>query len=162
MSQKGSFKISTGTSSILMIFVVLCLTTFAVLSYVTANADDKMTNTANKNIESYYKADANAQTVLEKIDSKLNEIKNIDDYISAFIDTAEIFPYGLDGVNLISEKGSPVIKFDIEIDSTSKLEVEIKTEFISGESKAIYKIIKYKKVSTIDWDIDELPGLWEG
>ena len=40
--EKRSFGLSIGSSSILMVFVVLCLTTFATLSLVSANADYKL------------------------------------------------------------------------------------------------------------------------
>ena len=55
--KKYEFKLSTGITSIMMIFVVLCLTAFGVLSYSSANADIKL---SVKNADSrlaYYKAE---------------------------------------------------------------------------------------------------------
>ena len=69
--QRGEFKISIGTSSVLMIFVVLCLTTFAVLSFVTANADARLPEKAVQGVDAYYAADAKAQEALASLDARL-------------------------------------------------------------------------------------------
>lgn len=60
-----------GVASMLMIFVVLCLTTFAVLSYVTANADYKLTREAAEAAEAYYAADAQSAEALAQFDEQL-------------------------------------------------------------------------------------------
>lgn len=71
MKQKNEFHLSIGTSSILMIFVVLCLTTFGVLSYVTANADYKLSQKNADAVTAYYKADTKLNELLKMIDSQL-------------------------------------------------------------------------------------------
>jgi hypothetical protein len=64
-----------GASSILMIFVVLCLTTFGILSYVTANADNKISTKNAETVENYYAATAIAEQKLQKIDEALLSAK---------------------------------------------------------------------------------------
>lgn len=71
MKPKNSFFPGAGASSILMIFVVLCLTVFGVLSYVTANADGKISAKNGESVEAYYSADARVQSRLQQIDSVL-------------------------------------------------------------------------------------------
>lgn len=71
MSRKGNFHLGVGASSILMIFVVLCLTTFGILSYVTANADNKLSTKNAETVESYYTSAAAAEGKLQKIDTAL-------------------------------------------------------------------------------------------
>lgn len=71
MRRKGNFHLGVGASSILMIFVVLCLTTFGVLSYVTANADNKISTKNAETVENYYAATAIAEQKLQKIDEAL-------------------------------------------------------------------------------------------
>lgn len=71
MKQKNELHLSVGTSSILMIFVVLCLTTFGVLSYVTANADYKLSQKNADAVTAYYQADSKANELLKTIDSQL-------------------------------------------------------------------------------------------
>lgn len=71
MKTKRKFKMGVGMSSMLMIFVVLCLTTFAVLSYVTANADAKLTQKAEQKVTAYYTADSEAQRLIGELDGRL-------------------------------------------------------------------------------------------
>lgn len=60
--------ISVGSSSILVVFVVLCLTTFATLSLASANADYKLTRRTADEAAAYYAADAKAEDILMQID----------------------------------------------------------------------------------------------
>ena len=73
MKQKEGFRLGTGTSSILMIFVVLCLTVFGVLSFSTASADQRLTDKALDGVTAYYAADALAEEALAQIDACLAE-----------------------------------------------------------------------------------------
>lgn len=71
MSSKNNFQLSVGGPSILMIFVVLCLTTFGVLSYISANADAKLSAKNAQAVQSYYAATKQAQEQLSRIDGAL-------------------------------------------------------------------------------------------
>jgi hypothetical protein len=71
MKIKRDFQFGVGGSSILMIFVILCLTTFGILSFVTANADYKISNKNAETVQNYYKAYAFSQAKLQQIDSAL-------------------------------------------------------------------------------------------
>nr|WP_319489614.1 hypothetical protein [uncultured Caproiciproducens sp.] len=75
MKRKGDFHLGVGASSILMIFVVLCLTTFGILSYVTANADNKISTKNAETVESYYTGTVAAEEKLQKIDMALVSAK---------------------------------------------------------------------------------------
>lgn len=71
MKQKDSFHPNIGTSSILMIFVVLCLTTFGILSLVTANADKKISAKNADTVANYYDTSAQVQKSLQLVDTAL-------------------------------------------------------------------------------------------
>lgn len=71
MRQKGDFKMSVGIPSLLMIFVVLCLTTFAVLSFVSARADLNVSDQTVQTAQGYYAADHAAQQALARLDKEL-------------------------------------------------------------------------------------------
>ena len=66
-SKNHSAGVSIGMVSILMIFVVLCLTTFATLSFVSARADLKLSKKASDSVSEYYAADSAAETYLAQI-----------------------------------------------------------------------------------------------
>ena len=56
MPKKTQFKLNIGLSSILLIFVVLCLVSFAILSLVSANADKKLSLKMLERSTIYYDA----------------------------------------------------------------------------------------------------------
>ena len=60
-----------GASSILMIFVVLALTTFGILSFLSARADLRLTERAADHTVAYYKADRAVEDTLAAIDDAL-------------------------------------------------------------------------------------------
>lgn len=73
MNKKGGFRVSVGISSLLMIFIVLALTTFAVLGFVTANSDYKLAEKTAKGVTVYYEADAAAERLIASVDRKLEQ-----------------------------------------------------------------------------------------
>lgn len=60
---------SVGSSSILAIFVILTLTTFSMLTLLTANADLKLSQKVATSTIEFYEADALAEEELSKIDT---------------------------------------------------------------------------------------------
>lgn len=62
---------NVGSSSMLMIFVILCLISFATLSIVSANADRKLSSKIAERTTAYYKACSSAQESLAGIDATL-------------------------------------------------------------------------------------------
>lgn len=71
MKNRGGFKVSVGISSLLMIFVVLALTTFSVLGYVTANSDYKLADKTAEGVSSYYNAEIKAENFLAAADREI-------------------------------------------------------------------------------------------
>ena len=60
---------ATGGSSLLVIFAVLALTVFAILSISTVTADQKLADKAAASAEAYYEADCQAEMILAEIRS---------------------------------------------------------------------------------------------
>lgn len=64
-------KVNPGSTSILLIFVTLCLVAFAVLCIVSANSDKKLGNKVIEKTTEYYQACNKAQEVISQIDHDL-------------------------------------------------------------------------------------------
>ena len=60
---------ATGGSSLLVIFAVLALTVFAILSISTVTADQKLADKSAVSVEAYYEADCQAEMILAEIRS---------------------------------------------------------------------------------------------
>ena len=77
MGRKLKMGIGIGGPSIIMIFVILCLTTLGALSLMTANADWKLTEKAANAVTAYYIADNKAEETLASIDASLKSGNSI-------------------------------------------------------------------------------------
>jgi len=71
MDRKLKMGVGLGGPSIIMIFVILCLTTLGALALMTSNADWKLTKKAADSITAYYEADSQAEEILAEKDSGL-------------------------------------------------------------------------------------------
>lgn len=57
----------TGGSSLLVIFAVLCLTVFALLTISTVNADRRLADASVRSVEAFYRADCEAEEILARL-----------------------------------------------------------------------------------------------
>ena len=83
MDKKKNFPMNIGLSSILLIFVVLCLVSFSILSIVSANADKKLSQKVMNRSIAYYNACNEAETMLKDVNDQLHTL-----YSNAPDDTA--------------------------------------------------------------------------
>lgn len=66
--EKNKFRFPVmGVSSLLIIFAVLCLTIFAILSISTVSADARLGDKAAESVAAYYAADGQAEKVLAQL-----------------------------------------------------------------------------------------------
>ena len=75
MKGNSGFQIGTGITSILMIFVILCLTTFGILSYTSANADYSLTEKNADYVTDYCDAYSELSDELAVIDKAIYSVK---------------------------------------------------------------------------------------
>ena len=69
MNNRRKFELPpiVGGVSLFVVFAVLCLSVFALLSVATARADSRMAEASVKAIENYYAADLRAQEILAQL-----------------------------------------------------------------------------------------------
>jgi len=65
--KRASSPVMIGVSSLLVIFSVLCLTVFALLSVSTVRANQKLSDKAAAAVEGYYAADCAAEEILARL-----------------------------------------------------------------------------------------------
>ena len=66
--------LTTGTSTLLLIFVSLCLLTFAVLSFLSARADQNLSRKTAERTSAYYEACNQAEDRLGETDQMLEKL----------------------------------------------------------------------------------------
>ena len=143
--KKSSFSPpALGGASLLVIFAVLALTIFALLSLSTVQADGRLSEASNVAVQDYYAADCTAQAVL------------------AWLRTGEAgagVPDDLEISTSISEYGDhseTVHFFAVPISDTQELQVEVR---VDGPNE--YEILRWQAVPVGDWELDEGIDLWD-
>lgn len=160
-ARSPSSGVSIGGVTVLVIFTVLCLTIFSVLSLASAQADKRL---SDKNLEQaarYYEADGKAEEWLREVDAALRQASDANgNPDTAPWQTAE---------NLLREKELPGGSFDREtkrldyavpVSGALSLRVALRLSFADGRFS--YEIAEWRVYSTIDYAIDDSITLWDG
>jgi hypothetical protein len=115
--KRGGIRLSVGGSSILVIFVILTLTTFATLSLVSANADHSLSRKTMSAATEYYAADSRAEEILMHIDTALAGINSG----SSFLEEAEAALAAMDGVSTKRNGDSLFISYTVPVNDIQEL-----------------------------------------
>ncbi|NLD20546.1 MAG: hypothetical protein GX663_09965 [Clostridiales bacterium] len=144
---------SIGIASLLVVFLILCLVTFAVLSLSSAKSNYEFSEKSANHRAEFYKASNESQEVLATISRTMAES-------TSGAENPESFCY-IVGSNLEKEHpGTPVAveaegsiitaSWSIPISKTQNLEVGVKLNRQGSSEGSLYKITKYQVVSTGD------------
>lgn len=133
-----------GVSSLLVIFIVLCLTTFAALSLTSANADLKMARRAAQAVSDYYAADSRAVELLALAD--------------AAVEADPARPQAA-GVSFLRRGRALFASYAVPISDAQELRVEVR---YPGPGGARHEILLWQSAPTREWRGDETIELWDG
>ena len=155
--------LSAGTSTLLLIFVSLCLLTFAVLSLLSARADRNLSQKTADRTTAYYQACNQAEDHLGEIDAVLEKIWNDTDGEKAYFqeietafknkktETAENGTGQEPGETADSwDKNSHMLSFSVSLTDTQVLAVSLKICYPETGS-TFYTVTSWKTVNTTDW-----------
>lgn len=127
---------AVGGVSLLVVFAVLCLTVFALLSLSTVQADVRLADASAQAVADYYAADLEAQTILARLRSGQR-------------------PEGV----MFSGSGLLRAEYACRISETQELQVSV---ILGGISDREYVVERWEAVPTEDWESDDSLELWDG
>lgn len=158
MKNKHQLPIGIGISSILLIFVILCLLTFAVLSLVSANADYKLVKKNSAHTYEVYEAENSANELMDKIDSILKSTYQSSDS-SDYLKQVQQNLTSLDGISFPSKDQ---IAYEIKVNEHQILQVVLllNSEIKKGDS--FYQIETWKLTGTQTWEADDTLPVYTG
>lgn len=139
-----SFSNGVGSSSLLVIFVILCLVSFATLSIVSANADYKLSNKVLDRTTAYYDASNQAEQQLAQLHQTL---------AAAYADSLTEEEYFL-------ETGHDV-SYQFPISDLQSLEVKVGIVYPKAEGDAFYQIRSWQVILTGDLEYESTLDLFE-
>lgn len=134
MAGRKSAPINIGSSSIMMLFAVLCLTVFAVLSLVSARSQASLAKKSADAVSAYYAADTRAAELYEEL-------------------RAGGIP---EGVTVNELPDGTYYGYDVPVDEKQALSVLI---LQAGET---FEILSWKVYATGAWNADEQINVWDG
>lgn len=145
-------KTNIGSSSLILIFIVLCLSTFGLLSLTSAKGD---WNLAHKNadaVQEYYRAVREGNEFLNMADQLLIRAWSKGGYqeVEKVLEK-DLKPY----YNTEEE----IIGTDIAMERGQALRIELE---LVRDAAVRYRIRAWKVYNQIDYDIDDSMPVWDG
>lgn len=142
--------INTGLSSIVMVFAILCLTIFAVLSLVTAESEKKLVEKSASSVENYYAADSACEAILGRVYEAWKGCSSLED-METKLSSMDDMPEDL---NMAVEDGMLYISYSQWADENQSLQVVLAADAQDLQIKA------WQLVRTGEWNIDEHIHVW--
>lgn len=127
--------LSIGGVSLLVVFAVLCLTVFALLSLSTVRASARLGSAAAQAIQDYYRADCQAQEILASL--RRGEAP--------------------DGVEEEAQDGGRVCRYSVPISETQQLEAEVRLDPDGG-----WTVLRWQAAAVGQWEADDTLEVWDG
>lgn len=127
---KLSFGLNVGSSSILLVFVLLCLVLFAALSIISANADNKLTKKVLERTTAYYTACNDAELTLSELDESL---------VTAYKNS-------IDETDYFSKVGHQQ-SYTFPISDLQYLKVDVEITYPKNDKDTFYFVKKWQVVS---------------
>ena len=134
--------LGVGSASIILIFAVLSLTIFSLITFVVAQNDRALVQAQSELVVSYYEADSAAEKIIAEL-----------------LD-ASVFPNSVDGIEVgrmwDEERQSESIFFFCQINETKKLFVDV----IIGEDT--FDILSWSMYNIDAWVCEDRLPVWTG
>ena len=138
MDKKREFTMNIGLPSIMLIFVVLCLISFGVLSLVSANADRRLSQKVLDRSVAYYNACNLAEEKLCEIDTTLKNAYQENPDRAAYISAISTLP----------------TTFTFDISEIQYLEMTLSYLYPTSTEEPFYLLQSWKVVTNDDLDYD--------
>lgn len=151
MRQRQKPIITIGVSSLLLIFLSLCLMIFAVLSLVSARADLSLSENMLRRTRTYYEAESSAADLLSSLDEALvlhyQDSEDEENYFSGLGAALpqEDIPLWLEGTSL---------SFAVPVGEEQQLSVRLELFYPEQPSDTFYTIESWKVENLRDWTPD--------
>ena len=173
--KNGIGAVNAGGAIIIIIFVVLCLTIFGILSFATSFADKKLADRNLAGMERYYRADAEAETKLAALYNALRANIAVSptsggafafdrDFVSRVVSnvTEDAFVYaphaggGAVAVVFDTDMGNPP-----EAEVRFRLRAEVEFYYSAEANRLSHKITEWKVITDSDFTYDgDILDVW--
>ena len=149
-SKKNNFPITNiGSVTLMMIFIVLCMVSFAALSLSTAASDYRAAEKSAKHVKEYYKASNKAEETLVSIADTLEAAYQTSDSEGTYLEKVRAV-YTEGATTLADSDNGLVISYSVDLNKKQALAVSVLVQY----GDPLYKITSWQVVSTTEWKGD--------
>lgn len=154
-NKESSRKVGMGVGyvSVMLIFAIICLTIFAVLSFKAAISTDSFNDRSGEFMRQYYAADTSAKRTLSELNDCAFNAKTSGFFEDSFTDSAQ----SIEGVTVRPTSKGLLVSYTVSINERQELVVNIVFND-SGE----YSIEQWKSRNIYEEDPDDHLGVWDG
>lgn len=151
--QENGYKANIGSPSLILIFIVMCLVTFGMLSLSTAKSERNLAERNASAVTEYYRADGEGEAFYQMVLKKGEEIreKSQDPQEQRQLLSREF------GDAYEPDKGT--VTAMIPMERSQALNIEL---VFPPEGKEDIRISKWKVIQTEDYEIDHSMPVWTG
>lgn len=151
MKKKLSSGLNVGSSSILVTFVLLCLVTFAALSFLSANSDYRLSRQTANRTSDFYEANQMAEIYMANIEALLAKQYSIHSDEASYLQAIPGIFADNDRI-LVDTSVSPItLNYSIVVNKAQDLQVSLSVHYPNAEDSALFHIIKWQTVSNELW-----------
>lgn len=141
-SEAQKVGLGIGYVSVMLVFAVICLTIFAVLSFKAAMSTDSFNDRSGEFMRQYYAADSEAKETLSQLNDCAYNARNSLFFEEAFPEEAE----NIEGVSVKAVQNGFSVSYSVKINDRQELQVNVMFDNIGNYS------IEQWKSSNIDED----------
>lgn len=142
-----------GYVSVMLIFAVICLTIFAVLSLKAALSDESINERSGEFLKQYYAADTMAKEKLSELNDFAFELKNSDFFEDEFEEKTK----SIDGVVARRSPDGISVSFSVEINERQELAVNV-----VFDDNGKYTVNKWQSRTVAIDDSNSHINVWDG
>lgn len=151
MKKKLSSGLNVGSSSILVTFVLLCLVTFAALSFLSANSDYRLSRQAAERTTAFYAANQMAEIYMANIEALLAKQTNFHPDEKEYMEAIPDLFADNDSVQVAANASSVTLSYSIPVNGKQELQVCLSAHYPDAQDSALFHIMKWKTVTNESW-----------
>lgn len=143
--------ISTGITTIVLIFTLLCLLTFSVLSLVSARANMRLSKKSADRTTAYYQAENRANDILIKVDDCIRDLQDIREETVFLTELRK----SLEGKDSISFTDDRTLTWTVPLAEKQYLKAEIRVSQTPLKNGTHYEILSWNTGTDYEWGSEE-------
>ena len=151
-SQEIRRKANIGSSTLIVIFIVLCLATFSLLSLGNAKSDSLLSDRNAEAVKEYYRADSLGNEFLRQLDTSIRQAsgegKRAEGLKAAV--TEEWKDY--------YDRSEDVFTTEIAMHAGQALQIKVQADWAEGTCR----ILAWKVYNREEYEIDQSMKVWDG